>query len=53
MLFRKALKGLPTTLLPALVEAELDDPVVLRSFPRASAVRLGVHEGGRRARVLG
>ena len=33
----------------ALVEAELDDPVVLRSFPRASLSRLGVHEGGRRS----
>ena len=29
--------------------AELDDPAVLRSFPRASLSRLGVHEGGRRS----
>ena len=49
-LFRKALKALPEhASRSALVEAELDDPVVLRSFPRASLARLGVHEGGRRA----
>ena len=48
-LFRKALKSLPVQLREALVEAELDDPVVLRSFPRASLSRLGVHEGGRRS----
>ena len=48
-LFRKALKALPVQLREALVEAELDDPVVLRSFPRASLSRLGVHEGGRRS----
>ena len=33
----------------ALVEAELDDPVVLRSFPRASLSRPGTCEGGHRA----
>ena len=44
VLFSKVLKGLPTALLAELVEAELDDQAVLRSFPRASAVRLGVHE---------
>ena len=47
------MKGLPTSLRVALTDAELDDPVVLRSYPRASAERLGVHEGGRRAHVLG
>ena len=41
VLFRKVLKGLPTSLLAALVDAELDDPIVLRSCPRASAVRMG------------
>ena len=46
-LFRKALKGLPATLLAALVDAELDNPVVLRSFPRATAARLGLLEGAR------
>ena len=48
-LFRKALKALPVQLREALVEAELDDPVVLRSFPSASLSRQGVHEGGRRS----
>ena len=43
-LFRKALKALPVQLREALVEAELDDPVVLRSFPRASLSRLEVFE---------
>ena len=33
-LFRKALKGLPATLLAALADAELDNPVVLRSYLR-------------------
>ena len=48
-LFRKALKALPVQLREALVEAELDDPVVLRSFPRASQLRLGICEGEHRA----
>ena len=52
-LLRKVLKGSPTTLLAALVVAALDDPVVVQSYPRASAARLGVNEGGRRAHVLG
>ena len=43
------MKALPVQLREALVEAELDDPVVLRSFPRASLSRLGVVEGGHRA----
>ena len=32
-----------------MVEAELDDPVVLRSFPRASLSRIEVFEGGQRS----
>ena len=51
-LFRKALKALLVQLREALVEAELDDPVVLRSFPRASLSRLEVHEGGVRLYTL-
>ena len=48
-LFRKALKALHVQLREALVEAELDDLVVLRSFPRASLSRLEVFEGGQRS----
>ena len=47
-LFRKALKGLPTSLLAALVDAELDDPVVLRSIRSASW-----GPRGRTSRILG
>ena len=50
-LFRKALRDLPSTLREALVAAELDDPVVLRSFPMYDAVKLGICEGGKRAHV--
>ena len=39
---------LPVQPREALVEAELDDPVVLRCFPRASLSRLGICEGGHR-----
>ena len=48
VLFRKALKWLPTVLLAALVEAELDDPVVLRSFPRIRGRTSRTHSGAGR-----
>ena len=48
-MFSRSMKRLPSLLQEALLEAELDDPVVLRSFPRASVGRLGLFEGGTRA----
>ena len=50
--FVKALGALPSSLKDAIVEAELDNPVVLRSFRSSSAEQLGICEGGRREHIL-
>ena len=52
VVFRRALRALPGPVQEALVRAELDDPVLLRSFRPASLEKLGLFEGGLRAHVL-
>ena len=52
VLFGKAARSLPGPLREAVLAAELDDPVLLRSFPLASLEKLGCVEGGRRADAL-
>ena len=41
VVFRRALMALPQPLRVALTEAELDDPGLLRAYPRATAAQLG------------
>ena len=50
--FRRALRALPEPLVKALVEAELDDPVLLRSYRPASLAKLGLCKGGKRVHEL-
>ena len=45
VLFGKAVRALPRPLLEAVLVAELDDPVVLRSFPLAADDKLGCYVG--------
>ena len=51
-MFRRALRALPEPLVKALVEAELDDPVLLRSYRPGSLAKLGLCKGGKRVHEL-
>ena len=42
VVFRRAFQLLPQPLKQALAEAELDDPGLLRAYPRSSAAQLGI-----------
>ena len=42
VVFRKALVALPQALRDALAEAELDDPGLLRAYPRSTVTQLGI-----------
>ena len=50
--FAKALRALPTSLRDAIVDAELDDSVLLRSFRPYGVEKLGLCAGGRRGHIL-
>ena len=50
--FMRGLNSLPAVLRKAIVEAELDDPVSLRSFRSFGLEKLGVFKGGKHGHVL-
>ena len=42
VVFRRALLALPRPLRDVLVDADLDDPGILRAYPRSTVAQLGI-----------